>query len=279
MHPTLPVKPGGASVKHLATIAVILISIGLSRSASAGHDQGNGGDIYALQFVSVAQKVTQYLLESKTPKLDLNTLRAAVATVKVETTDNELYLNGLPKDALNFPKEHRIVFNRRRWRAMDPGEKPALVLHEYLGILGIENASYSYSRSLLGSFKYDDSHIQCEIDNQRGSVSLGVDESYGGVDTILLGVNIIGLAANGWDIRSAQVPTATLSKMIRDGVVMISLTHEQGPVPQDLSADLISLQRRPGPDSFAGFLAHQAATYPITCTISNTSVNDRSRPN
>jgi hypothetical protein len=115
---------------------------------------GNGGDTYALEFVAVADDVQKYLAADGAEGLDLEALKNAIATTKVESTDKKLSLHGLPKDAINYPAEKRIVFSRLRWTQISEMQKPAIVLHEYLGILGVADQSYKFSKALLGTFGY-----------------------------------------------------------------------------------------------------------------------------
>ncbi len=127
-----------------------LFVFGVSLSAHGGPRViGNGGDTYALQFVTFAQNILLYLQNSNIKGLDTEALSQVIEKTHVESTTKELKLNGLEKDAINYPSENRIIFNRTRWTAMVMDERLALVLHEYLGLLGVEDASYKYSRLLL----------------------------------------------------------------------------------------------------------------------------------
>lgn len=110
---------------------------------------GNGGDIYALQFISYADKILLYLQNSNVKELDLQALAKVIETAVVESRMEPLKLRGFDKDAINYPLENRIIFNSKRWSSMINEERLALVLHEYLGLLGKEDANYSYSKLLL----------------------------------------------------------------------------------------------------------------------------------
>jgi hypothetical protein len=113
---------------------------------------GGGGDVYALQFVAIADKIVAHFQNAPVEGIQIEDLKAAVDTVVVESTDKILVLNKVPKDAINYPETKQIIFNRDRWNQIADEDKPALVLHEYLGILKIEDASYKYSKSILGDF-------------------------------------------------------------------------------------------------------------------------------
>lgn len=110
---------------------------------------GGGGDAYALQFVAVAQKLVDRFQEYPMEGIQVEDLKAAVESTVVESTDQLLTLNGVPKDAINYPATQKIIFNRARWVAISEKEKEALVLHEYLGILEVENGDYKISKGIL----------------------------------------------------------------------------------------------------------------------------------
>lgn len=171
--------------KTILVLALMLCP--LVAGARVGNDQGNGGDMYAAEFVNIAWKVANFLRNSQITEVNVDKFEQTVRRTKVESTTRPLSLNHLPKDAINYPRQSRIVFNRGRWKAMDNGERPVLVLHEYLGLMGVEGASYDYSRRLLGAFRYGQWHqVNCSFSG--GNLNAGIDESYGG-DTILLSAN------------------------------------------------------------------------------------------
>ncbi|MNJ96831.1 hypothetical protein D3C87_145640 [compost metagenome] len=120
--------------------------------SNMGRESG-GGDAYALEFVEVAQQVSQHLKSAPGRQIDITALDEAIANTTVESTDQKLFLNNLPKDAINYPGEKKIVFNRQRWNQADVDTKPALVLHEYLGIMRVSDIGYAVSKQVLGAFR------------------------------------------------------------------------------------------------------------------------------
>lgn len=134
-------------MKNLLVFFTLLL---LSQNLHAGPRViGNGGDVYALQFVSYANKILLYLQNSQVEGLDIKTLSKAIESAKVESTTKDLKLNGMDKDAINYPTQNRIVFNQKRWSSMLNDERLALVLHEYLGLIGKEDANYQFSKLVL----------------------------------------------------------------------------------------------------------------------------------
>lgn len=123
----------------------------LSLAARFDGRESGGGDAYAIEFVTIAEQLSSFLKTSPTSKINVEDLNKAIEKTTVESTAKELVLDGKTKDAINYPGEMKIVFNRKRWDAITSDAKPVLVLHEYLGILRIPDVGYIVSREVLGA--------------------------------------------------------------------------------------------------------------------------------
>lgn len=95
--------PGFGKFTRLLTLLALLLVSAHPASARVGHDQGNGGDLYSVEFVEAGERVLQFLKNSDAKDLDPKKLEKAIEKTKVESTDQELRLNVLPKDAINYP--------------------------------------------------------------------------------------------------------------------------------------------------------------------------------
>lgn len=135
-------------------LSLPLLLLFLSLPSWATKVVGNGGDTYALEFITVAKDIYTYLKISQPQSIPLDKLDRILNEAQVESTDEELYLNKLPKEAINYPAKKRIIFNRTAWLNMKEGLKPTLVLHEYLGLLGLDDSSYAISTAALKNFGY-----------------------------------------------------------------------------------------------------------------------------
>jgi hypothetical protein len=182
-------------------------------SANPGRDSG-GGDIRAIQFKKIGLAIVEYLREGSLPEelksLDPNRLKKAVGSTTVESTNEVLSLDSqqtssaVIKDALNSPKKHSILFNREAWDILaDGSHRAALVLHEYLGIMKVDDRNYTYSAALYeyGPAKtyFDrlpesqaiedgldfDFQIQCTIDYQKAHY---VFDPIGSVGSPIVGI-------------------------------------------------------------------------------------------
>jgi hypothetical protein len=119
-------------------------------SARAGvKEVGNGGDVAALEFVDIATQLLDYLNWIGSKEIDTTKFSWALENTKVESTSQELTLNRLPKDAINYPLEKKIIFNRDKWKSIGAEQRAALAFHEYLGILGIDDTGYKISKKIL----------------------------------------------------------------------------------------------------------------------------------
>lgn len=141
----------------MKTLLLIFLLLGAGANSWAvereGTDQGNGGDSFATEFVSIARSIVTFVkTENYLPESVKEKFIAAVNEAQVESTDEPLFLKGIPKDALNFPSVNRILFNRARWASNTPKAKYALVLHEYFGLIEEETSSYRISAQILESF-------------------------------------------------------------------------------------------------------------------------------
>ncbi len=149
------------SLLNVISILFIAVAVSLSAQAKTGNEGSGGGDLRAMQFVKVADKIAEYLENGKNPpnalkEIDLKALRQAIDKTTVESTSEVLSLpsgesvSAVTKDALNWFSKKRIVFNREAWDVIPDGSRrAALVLHEYLGIMGIDDQNYGYSRLLF----------------------------------------------------------------------------------------------------------------------------------
>lgn len=116
-----------------------------------GWDVGGGGEHYAGEFVQIGYELFTLLSEQPIPDISATQFLEAVRNTKV-LSERELELNGSPKDAKNYPRQSppSIVLSRVEWEKLkfQRHEKVFLVLHEYLEILGIDDANYSVSRRM-----------------------------------------------------------------------------------------------------------------------------------
>jgi hypothetical protein len=124
-------------------------------SCFAGNSFGNGGDITSLEFVRYARLAIKYLNESKVPtdlEPTVKKIENSLEVVKVNSSSELLMLNGNEVDAINYPLESKIVVSRNGWKYIKQYSLFSLytfVLHEYLGVSGINDQEYSTSQKLL----------------------------------------------------------------------------------------------------------------------------------
>lgn len=132
--------------------AILIFLTSMSGFAAGGVDVGNGGDAYALEFQSHAQSLLQHWQElqgydsfKNSFPVTKENLADAMSKTQVHSTTSPLMLGDAEVDAKNFPfPRGEIQLNRSRWDALrsDPAKRLALVLHEYLGVLGIDQKRF-----------------------------------------------------------------------------------------------------------------------------------------
>lgn len=137
---------------------LILLLAGCGKSAQLetpeppkGFDVGNGGDVYAIQFVALAHEVADQLDDDPLDGITAAELRQAITTTKVISVET-LTLNGKPIDAINYrhASPPRIEVNRAAWDRLryERHDRMVLAFHEYLGILGKDDSLYQLSKLL-----------------------------------------------------------------------------------------------------------------------------------
>lgn len=149
---------------NFLTLAMALI---ISTHAWAGTEtnSGNGGGADELEFTSIGMKAASILNKwdsTRIPEVTSAQLKAAVTETTVRMVDGPLF-QGNPKrrvDAKNNPEKMLIRVDRACWKALEgtSDKRLGLVLHEYLGILGVETDSYAISAKFIHFLTEDALH-------------------------------------------------------------------------------------------------------------------------
>ena len=141
-----------------------------------GNEGSGGGAFFAAEFsflgynaVSSIKKIPNFPIKPQQFK------RVVESTIVEFTRDILRDGNGLEVDAQNFPYRKLIRVNYNRWDKMQfsPLQKLQLVIHEYLGILKINDSGYRVSKLILdGGVKIKE--LNCKIlyvNNYQGELS------------------------------------------------------------------------------------------------------------
>lgn len=148
---------------------VILPHLFFISNAFAGGEVGNGGQDVALEFSTLGADVVYQLMRnfnkdaevcnnilySDLCTLDAGRIRNVVQMARVVSLPDLTQIDPatgrtLSYIALNFPQEQRILVSELEWHkpSFCYVKKLPLVLHEYLGLLGIEIENYRYTSVL-----------------------------------------------------------------------------------------------------------------------------------
>ncbi len=104
-----------------------------------GND-AHGGDGYVAEFRNTGRRICKWLTENQAPlteKVSSARFCEAVKRVIIESTADGLSLKGIFTDAINYPAQNRIVFNRERWQSLRAEHRLwQVVIHEVVSILG-----------------------------------------------------------------------------------------------------------------------------------------------
>jgi hypothetical protein len=141
----------------MKALLALAISFCVSSAFAVGQDRGNGGDSNALDFVNSGTRIFNFLKRHPASAaalgIDPEKLLPALRRVRVETTEN-LYLNGVEVDAINYPDESLIKVSSTRWiKISDLADatiqKQNIALHEYLWVLGFDDTNYKLSSAII----------------------------------------------------------------------------------------------------------------------------------
>ncbi len=139
------------SVLAITLSLFMLVAPALGAEAGAGNGTGTGGDGPSSEFVSLGNEVLNRLQEIPMEGVDTVAYSTALKGTKVVSYET-LELDGRPVDAINYPKANPplIELSKKGWEAFgnDLFAKKKLVLHEYLGIMGLNDANYQISQTL-----------------------------------------------------------------------------------------------------------------------------------
>lgn len=133
----------------------LLLSSFTAQAHFVGWDTGNAGDSYAREVFYTARDLLQRLesleLAGK-PLMPTADLRRLLKTVQIGMEDG-VSLNGIQRDAVSYPSERKMIFNRARWKEYrQPQEtkaRLALVLHELFWMLDIDDTNYAKSSPIV----------------------------------------------------------------------------------------------------------------------------------
>lgn len=142
-------------MKILIFFTTLLFSI----LSLAQNTVGNGGDVIASEFNSIARTAVYFLKSKSLTAIEKNIVKNI--EVKMDTTmlvsvSEKLILNGREVDAINYPIENKILISKNRWeqiRLRNPAERALIVLHEYIWITGVNDQNYNFSTSLVNKVK------------------------------------------------------------------------------------------------------------------------------
>ncbi len=142
-------------MKIIFSAFIIFLLANFAKAESGGNSVGNGGDASAEEFVESARKCVQYLNSAQLDSglsIIVSVIENHIGLTQVNSTENDLWLRGTQVDAINYPEEHKIIINRKRWQTLKLGQvvtRMTLVLHEYLGVAGFDDGKYEISQKLI----------------------------------------------------------------------------------------------------------------------------------
>lgn len=178
-------------------IRFLILSVLVAFSSQAQNLVGNGGDVIASEFNSIARTAVYFLKLRPLPTDDqalILKIEQKIEFTLVESVTDSLILNGREVDAINYPTLNHIKISRKRWeqvRLRNPSERAMIVLHEYIWIAGTDDSAYATSSRLVKEIAM--SLDQNSVSTENYQVVLG--EYYAELN--LFRADILGMQALG----------------------------------------------------------------------------------
>lgn len=138
----------------MPTKLMVLLTI-ISAQSFAGGSSGSrgGGDANALEFYNTARKIVGRIQQEcqieSVKNASMKTLADTISAVDVIMTEDPLYIDTRRVDAINYPDLMKIEVNRLFWISANPITRQTITIHEYLGILRIDDRGYRLSTEII----------------------------------------------------------------------------------------------------------------------------------
>jgi hypothetical protein len=135
-------KRTGCNLKKSLLFIVLIAFVSCKKSASSGGvtGVGGGGDLCELEYKGLIPAGYDWLnkeLKESVPATAGSYL-SEMKRAKVHCVDEDLVVNGVPKTAISDLKTHQIKVNLKRWQSANRVAKKALVVHEGLVLIDVE---------------------------------------------------------------------------------------------------------------------------------------------
>lgn len=132
-------------------ISCFLISqLSPPRALAVGGISSNGGDGVVSEFFAIARSLQKMLQQTHEKRIDLPLFSKTIQNAKIYSK-KQVFLHGQEVGAINTPKLQEIHISRKHWKTLkeNPRLKYVLVLHEFLGLMGVEDRTFSISNKIL----------------------------------------------------------------------------------------------------------------------------------
>lgn len=155
---------------NLKKLIVFVLLAVASPATHAGVEVGNGGNADAQEIYNILNDVVTNVEQTKDifPEVNVVSLRAKLQSIKIIILPST-FLNGVETHALNDGKD-TISINGSKWPLIENYNKTqAILLHEILGLMGIEINNYHISSRILHQNRFSKpSMFECNFVHETG---------------------------------------------------------------------------------------------------------------
>lgn len=232
---------------HLVILILTWFQVGSARAD--GGINGGGGNSYA---ILVEQEISHLVdLMRNAPAGELHgiewlSLQDAVTATRLEMTNGPLEIDGKPVEAINYPMEKRIVFSMSAIARIQ-GTKAfsTLVLHEFLGVLRMDDSHYALSVPTVEYLARSPQTLNFRggYDSITCKVLVNGREIAGETSTAFHGVDLKGNSGHNWYAYLTSDLTNGSRRLffrmeVRDSLTRATLAELEIPADQRIEASL-----------------------------------------
>lgn len=122
----------------------------LQTAFAAGGISSNGGDGTVSEFFDIARALYRMMVRQNLSTIDIPLFANTINGAKIYSQER-VFLEGNEVTAINTPKLQEIRISLIRWKNLNdnPKQKYVLVLHEFLGLMGYDDRTFSISNEVL----------------------------------------------------------------------------------------------------------------------------------
>ncbi|MBK7890256.1 MAG: hypothetical protein IPJ84_05220 [Bdellovibrionales bacterium] len=143
-------------------IAVACVFIQQTPAQARGGISSNGGDGVVSEVFDIARSIHRMLVQQKHKSVNVDLFATTIENAEIFSQE-KVYLGKDEVSAINTPSLQEIRVSQTRWKDLleTPKLKYVLVLHEFLGLMGYDDRTFSISNKILNGPGIEINRVSC----------------------------------------------------------------------------------------------------------------------